>query len=299
MKYKKINLSWNDHPEFLNRTLFVRSDVDLFTLGVILLESLHAKYEEDLSILDDGILYLYRIDQEELDFDVEADEFRELEDFGFEDLKQTFTLLYNDVEEPYEFTCVVEEEQNLSEDQYAFLLDGNCRCLFEDGKGLLSNYANGKIDRSTTMNDIFKMSLFVPDNIAFKTISEVEEYDLEQEQAEFNQKMQTKNLPSIVENVSDIYDMDYDDHYDEVDDIEEDGPNFLRSITEVCFATAVYQIENVPFVQEAFEKLTKKYSEEEAVLMISKVLSEEFEQIITGEYFENNKEYQKKIRSLK
>ncbi len=303
MKYKKIKLSWNKHPDFLNRTFWIRSDIDLFTLGVIALESMNAMYDEDFGILADGTLYLYRPEQEELVFDVDCDQYRKLEDFGFEDLNDHFTLLYNDVDNLYEFTCMVEGEQILSENQYAYLLDGKCRCLFEDNEELLSKYASGKVKKTLTMRDIANKTLFIPSNIDFEQISEIEDYDLEEEQFEFNMKMDADTFPNIVEDVCEQYDMDYDDDNDSEDyydeDYEEDEPNFLRSITEVCFATAVFQIENVPFVQQTFDRLTQTHSEEEAVLMISKVLSEEFEEIITGEYFENNEEYEKKIRGLK
>ncbi len=308
MKYKKIKIQWEKNPNFLNRTLLVRNDVDLFTLGVIVLESMCASFDDEFAIKDHKHLYALLPEHAEFIFPDENSKYKNIEDSGLKDLSNQFQLIYSDFEEPYVFDCEILEEQNKEGNQYAYLIDGKCRCLFDDNSKLLDQYAKGKVKKSSSFMDLMDKTSFPPTNISFNQLKEIEDFNLEFEQEIFNDGMD-ETLPDFVEYICEQYKSDYvdedfdDDYYDEDDDFfdddDDDHSRFIKSITEVCFGITLYQIENIPFVQKKFEQLSKKHSEEEAFLLISQVISHELENIITGDYFEENKEYERKIKNIK
>lgn len=304
MKYKKIKIQWEKNPNFLNRTLLVRNDVDLFTLGVIVLESMSAFFDNEFAIKDHKLLYALLPEHAELIFQDENSQYKNIEDSGLKDLSKQFQLIYSDFEEPYVFDCEILEEQNKEGNQYAYLIDGKCRCLFDDNSILLDQYVNGKVKKSSTFIDLMDKTSFPPSNITFTHLKEIEDFNLEFEQEMFHEQMD-ETLPDFVEEICEQYKSDYivedfeddDEYFDEDDD--DDHSRFIKSITEVCFGISLYQIENIPFVKKKFEQLSKNHSEEEAFFLISQVISHELEEIITGTYFEENKEYERKIKNLK
>lgn len=305
MKYKKIKIQWEKNPNFLNRTLLVRNDVDLFTLGVIVLESMSAFFDNEFAIKDHKLLYALLPEHAELIFQDENSQYKNIEDSGLKDLSKQFQLIYSDFEEPYVFDCEILEEQNKEGNQYAYLIDGKCRCLFDDNSILLDQYVNGKVKKSSTFIDLMDKTSFLPSNITFTHLKEIEDFNLEFEQEMFHEQMD-ETLPDFVEEICEQYKSDYiiedfeddDEYFDEEDD-DDDHSRFIKSITEVCFGITLYQIENIPFVKKKFEQLSKNHSEEEAFFLISQVISHELEEIITGTYFEENKEYERKIKNLK
>lgn len=306
MKYKKIKIQWEKNPNFLNRTLLVRNDVDLFTLGIIILESMYAEYQKEFYILDRQTLYAFEPGYTEQIFDDQF-KYKLIEDYGLKDLPDQFQFIYDDFDEEYIFDCEILEEQKKDSKQYAYLIDGKCKCLFDNNSVLLDEYAKGKIKKSSTLMDLFDKVTFPPTNIPFDKIKEIENFDLKDEQEIFNDKMDD-TLPDFVESICEKYRMNYigeefeddDDYFDEDDFYDEDDhERFLKSITDVCFGITMYQIENIPFVQKTYNRLAKKHSEEEAFLLITQVISHELEHIIMGDYFKDNEEYERKIKNLK
>lgn len=306
MKYKKIKIQWEKNPNFLNRTLLVRNDVDLFTLGIIILESMYAEYQKEFYILDQQTLYTFEPGYAEQIFDDQF-KYKLIEDCGLKDLPNQFQFIYDDFDDEYIFDCEILEEQKKDSKQYAYLIDGKCKCLFDNNSVLLDEYAKGKIKKSSTLMDLFDKVTFPPTNIPFDKIKEIEDFDLKDEQEIFNDKMDD-TLPDFVESICEKYRMNYigeefeddDDYFDEDDFYDEDDhERFLKSITDVCFGITMYQIENIPFVQKTYNRLSKKHSEEEAFLLITQVISHELEHIIMGDYFKDNEEYERKIKNLK
>ncbi len=305
MKYKKITIRWQKHPDFLNRTLLVRNDVDLFTLGIIILDSMNTFFDDEFAILDQNNLYALLPEHAQYIFNDLPGEYKNIEDFGLKDLSNQFQLIYSDMEEDYVFDCQIFEEQTKDNKQYAYLIDGKCRCLFEDNSKLLDKYAKGKVKKSSSFMDLIEKTDFPPTNISFNQLKEIEDFNLEFEQEVFHDKM-NETLPDYVEAICQQYKDDYvDDEFNYFDDDDDDfyedddEPRIVKSIADVCFGITSYQIENIPFVKKAYERLCKKYSEEEAFLRITQVVSHELEDIISGDYFKNNKEYERKIKDIK
>ncbi len=166
MRYKKITVTFNEEPTRLNRTLLVREDLDLFTLGVCILTTLKATYEHFFLFKDN--VYIYNPEAFD-DVCFVNDVF--MTNYHFNDLQldenNSFTLIY-DTGDGWEFNVKVDKKiEEIQSRKLVFLLSGKGQGIFEDNISSLYDYLDGKVPPETT-NEMEDQGIYLPWNLSLK-----------------------------------------------------------------------------------------------------------------------------------
>lgn len=318
MLYRKITIACKGAEKRLNRVLQVRTDVDVLTLGYIILSSLEAEFTSPYAIEAQDACYVFdsALEQDYMPY-TGTKEWRSLRDYHFTDLTSQFCVKYFDNEEPdmeWEFECKADKKTSrLASDLYAFLMDGTGMGLWEEQKKNYFDYLAGKIDPNDayayTDNDVW-----IPSNLNIETFGETDSaFDLEIAKEDFEADMypeyvneRTKFIEAYIydddddeedaEWNDDIWD-DEEDFLDYLDDTDEDS--ITRGAMAMVMTAAMQHIDNIDFVREKFDELSEIYGVEGATLKIFEAVAECFKMFVQGDLMKNNKEYRKKIKSLK
>lgn len=330
MLYKKISIACAGAEDRLNRVLQVRSDVDLLTLGYIILASFNADFTSPYVIEDGDLWYVFDnilADNSYLSYRDSKQQISTLSDHHLNDLSNSFSVKYfcrnftfsgNKYDDPWEFNCTVDKKEiRLASDLYAIMLDGKGMGLWEDQKNAYFNYLKGKIDPDA---DFDVKDAWIPENLDIETYGETDSlFDLEIAKEDFEDDMYPACMKDQVEMAVSMIGMDYDDDdwdddedddddWDEDDDYDDgfgdffdhmDEDQMADSIMSLSLLCAISHTDRLDFVNDKFIELSKKYGTEEALLMISQIVVKYLEEFMDGSLLENNKEYRKKIKNLK
>lgn len=169
MRYRTLRVTYKDFPKRLNRTLVVREDLDLFTLGLVILHALQATFEHYFYFKSKTQTFL-------------PENFTELSgenpvfmtNYHLLDLGESFTLIY-DTGDWYEFKITVAKKPEIIRSRkYGFVRKGAGAGIFEDNRYNLDRYFSDEISGETHKNDD-ENAVYMPWNIPLASYGE---YDL-------------------------------------------------------------------------------------------------------------------------
>jgi hypothetical protein len=149
MRYRKLTVEMYDFPKRLNRIIKVREDVDLFTLGTILVTVLGGTFE-----------HCFLFETKTRDYVPESfeDLFEEksevyMTDYHLGDLGNRFKLIY-DTGEGWTFNIKVSTRiYDIKSRKFAFLVSGVGQGIWEDNISTLWAYLDGKFGPETSTFD--------------------------------------------------------------------------------------------------------------------------------------------------
>lgn len=194
MLYKKIKVSFKEFPTRLNRIMYVRADIDLFTFGVSILTTLEAAFEHYFYFQDQRRHY-YPENFEDLFMETDV----YMTNFKLTDLSKKFILVY-DSGEGWEFEVKVSAKPTeLRSRQFVHLIEGEGLGLWEDNIHSLSAYLNGEIAADETENNEEK-GHYLPWNIPMVKYGD---FDQALDINEINETIQNEielNLSELEEN---------------------------------------------------------------------------------------------------
>lgn len=181
MRYRTIKVSFKDYPKRLKRTLTVREDVDLFTLGLIILDSLKAMFHhyfyfktKDQIFLPENFENLWN----------EKSVF--MTNYHLLDLGEKCTLVY-DTGDWYEFEIkIAKEAKEIRSRRFAFIEKAVGAGIFEDNIRNLHQYFDGEIS-GDTKKDNRKKEIFMPWNLQIESYAD---YDLAPNLELMNEELQ-------------------------------------------------------------------------------------------------------------
>lgn len=323
MLYRKLEIVCNGAEDRLNRVLEVRSDVDLLTLGYILLTSVSSEIDYAYTIETNNICYVFDsvMDDESIFFETDK-ELRALSENHLSDLPQTFTLKYFDGDEDdtdydaayWSFTIQTEKKEIRRKDNiYARMLDGKGMGIWEGQNQAYFEYLKGNIDPNADEEiDTGEVYVYPPYNLDISTYGECDSgFDLEAAKEDFEEEMDPDELKYLVEEA--VYyietdgDIPWEEYYDDDEDLEGyldildimDDKSMAKHLLTVSMFTAVSCIQNIDFVSDKYSDLCEEYDSLHASLLISQVIAEMLEKFVSGESLENSEEFKKKIEELK
>lgn len=311
MLYRKLTIVCEGAEERLNRVLQVRSDIDIMTLGYIILDSLCAEFDFPYTIEDDETCYVPDdvLFNNQIDIG-ETKMLSSLKDTPISKLPDSFCLKYFDSPSKkncWKFNCTFGKgTAKRASDAYACMLDGKGMGLWEEEKDAYFNYLNGMIDPEL---DCDTEDAWVPDNLDIETYGETDSaFDLETAKEDFEDDMDPEYAKTEIEYIlhrseyldedDDDWDDDFDD-YDDPFDLMDNEELLTKSAMSLGLMTVMSHIENLDFVADKYNELVESYAPEEAIGMILNVIVDYLEDFISGDLLQNNKEYRKKIKNLK
>ncbi|MDY0100938.1 MAG: hypothetical protein WCZ47_03995 [Bacilli bacterium] len=163
MRYRKISVFFKEYPTRLNRVLLVREDVDLFTLGVVILVSMRAMFthyfmfkNKKLDFIPEGFYHYFNPQKEDY-----------MTNYHLLDLGNDFTLIY-DTGEYYEFSVSVESQPtDIQSRKLCFFVSGKGAGIVEDDITTLTAYFAGEINGEKDDDD-HETGRYMPWNIKLK-----------------------------------------------------------------------------------------------------------------------------------
>lgn len=289
--YRKIKVSFKDAPELLFRTFLVRADLPLDELGCVICTMFRAEYEHCFLFDTPHASYVPAPFMDGLF----GSEYLLMDEYTLSDLPDNFSFEY-DTGESWDFKCrIYKKEESRPDARRAILLDGAGAGLWEDAKMVFLDWLSGDISPKKKHKEGD-----VPWNLHFKTYGEQDmPLDLPKEQQAFDERIDSDIAgyrdamnewgedPSLWPDVFDDDDDD-DDDYDEGD-----------AIMMALYSAAAYQMSEVPFVRDAYSRLLKKHSDEEAFDMIVNELAIQFAGLLSQNSDFSNESYRKAIEKLK
>lgn len=291
-KYRKINLFWASHRDRLTRTLLVRSDLDLFELGLAIGSSLEASFDFPFSIKSKGETYFYGSDNIDDKYACEYD---------MSVLGKTFRFTYG-FEEDYlwKFDCTLSKDEEVIETAFnpkVIVLEAKGQGIWEDGWFMLEGYLAGEIDPECDEEDP-DMGYFFPSNIFPDKVGDFDKpIDIEK------LNMHTQERMEEYEECLDGYDC-YDDD-EEQDEDEDDNPAFSFNSHEEVISFAIdslfdAQVANNQFIRDKLSKLSngEEYTPE-AIEKVFEVFVRNLHNFILQDGPYSDEEFKKEIKKLK
>lgn len=168
MRYRELKVEFEANKERLYRILYVREDLDLYTLGVAILVSLGATFEHAFYFEDRN----RHFDPEIFEDLFNDDEY--MTDYHLKDLKLdsdgTFKLIY-DSGDYWCFVVTVSDKPTIIQSRkYAILKDAKGQGIWEDRITSLYNYLEGKISKTAQEDE--SEGLYLPWNFNNKTFGD-------------------------------------------------------------------------------------------------------------------------------
>lgn len=331
MEYKQLTIQWVDYPEKLNRTLLVRKNINLTTLAYILLSSLNSDLDNNIAFVQNKQAYVLSMVDEAIDQFVDREDieaFNDIDEIRFKDLNSEFTFLLKDEQDEdeivWEFQCKIGKSKNKTSKQHAFLLDGEGKSIWNGAKQTQSLYYDGALAGSCTKMQLDRLDLPKPfDMFHQHFIYQIDLFNAEEEAIYFSEIMED-DVYAKAEDAADCYinfietmDDDYwSDEFDEEDYDKLEGMLFHAMSSEndlglskeemelgsqllaVSFHGVFLQMNAIEEVEETYNRLAAKYSEDYAHIEIAKLLFTEISNLLIGEDPKQLKEYIKKLEAL-
>ena len=312
MIYRKLKVSLKEAKDRFYRLLLVREDIDLETLGVVLVTALGGEFEH---------MFLFHKGRKSYVDESWKDGFNDevMKDTKLLDLGENFVFEY-DTGDGWEFDCrLYKKAEMIDSDAYAFALDGRGQGIWEDHKWILMRYLSGELGPDIREEDEDR-GIFFPWNYEIEKLSDFDEcYDLE-EQKEYLNEMIEGNLEMYRMNKEDHYlsffgdadrsdDYDYedldnedgdyeDDDYEDEDFYEEDdqlisngGSDFNEFINQMVD----YQIEYDPYVADSYKKLVERRGRYMARITLALMLTSQIIDLIRDNAISSLASYRKKM----
>lgn len=297
MIYKKIRMDFRDCKERFYRVLLVREDVNLVELGCIMCTAVKAQFE-----------HLFLFHKKKTDYVPEAflddwqlDEWLPMNRYKLADLGDTFVFEY-DTGDGWEFNCkVYKKAVEKPGKQYAYLLDGKGQGIWEDNIYSLWKYLDGEVDPDSGEENE-EEGIYLPWNFENEKYSDFDNFDLEEEQELFESGVPI-DMEMYINNAHEygyemnIKTLDTDDYFEDIyeEETEEYNPHLNQAIMEAVDN----QIKTVDYIADAYKRLKKKYSDEEARRQLAVVLTEEIYECMKNNKESDQEAYRKKIENLK
>lgn len=152
MNYKRIRASFTEAKKEFYRNLYVREDVSINELGLILCCALSTEFTHTFCFIDGKTFYKMNSD--------------EAESTAVSDLSRKFRFIY-DMGEEWEFSCTISPtDYTLENTDKAVFIGGKGQGIWEDNKVSLLKYLNGEINpRSKKDNE--EEGYFLPWNFSY------------------------------------------------------------------------------------------------------------------------------------
>lgn len=151
MIYRKITVRFKYFPTRLSRKMYVRADLDLFTLGVAILATLDATFEHYFVFHDKRKRFVPENFEEFFD---ENEDF--MTNYYFAQLSNKFVLEY-DTGDGWEFEIKVSERPfDIRSRKFVHLIDGVGQGIWEDNMRSLYAYLSGELSSDDTEENLDK-----------------------------------------------------------------------------------------------------------------------------------------------
>ncbi len=187
MQYVRLKVKFKEYPGKFNRTILVRKDLDLFSLGVCILTSLGATFEHFFLFMDKERNYLPEAFE---DLWHEREVF--MTDYHYSDLvlnsKKQFTLVY-DTGDDWQFVVQEMGEEEISSERLIFLEAGKGQGIWEDNIWSLYQFLSGETE-GKTKKELEKEGIHLPWNFVMSDFSD------------FNIKLPIKALDAEMDDIS-------------------------------------------------------------------------------------------------
>lgn len=209
MEYYKLKIEFKPFPKRLNRTILVRKDVDLFSLGCIITNIFYGVFEHLFSFKDSQHLYSLLTKDSDYFFEEEID----MRGITLEEVDKKFLFTY-DFGDNYEFKCTrYDDIENLKQTKLAIVKKATGKGIFEDNITTLYDYLDGQI----TDMDINEEGIYsYPWNFDLNSLDEFDDVSIEQVQktlshvkADINEMMQNYYGDEEQETISEEQMMDF------------------------------------------------------------------------------------------
>lgn len=139
MRYKTLHIEFMPFPKRLNRIIKVREDLDLFTLGVVLVVALNGQFEYPFVFQTRRRDYLSRyfgqIDEETQVY---------MTNYHLKDLGSNFIFMY-DTADSWIFKVKVINIEEIRSRKHGFIIDAVGQGIWENELDLLTRYLKGEV----------------------------------------------------------------------------------------------------------------------------------------------------------
>lgn len=297
MIYRKLKVSLKEAKERFYRVLLVKEDVDLETLGVILVTALGGEFEHMFLFHEGKKMY---VDESWLEMDNEEPMISK----KLCDIKDNFIFEY-DTGEGWDFDCkLYKKKEEIESKDLAILLDGEGQGIWEDNKHTLLRYLWGELDPDTSEEDEYN-GVYFPWNYEIEKLSDFDEdFDIElakgtlSEAVEFNLKTYRRQKEAHLHgrNPFDIdvpfYGDDEDDYDDDFDDEKDPGLyDFLHHLVN-------YQLDHDEYIKDMFDKIAAKYDEDEALFTLMMSTADEIARLVIQKEFSKSVAFREKLEEV-
>ena len=280
--YIKIKASYKQAKDRLNRTILVRPDIDLVELGCILCTVFGAELAHP---------FLFRCKDEQFvpgmlfdEFALADDEFL-LEESDLDDLDDTFTFLYNFGDE-WSFACrKYKRETILRDTRKVIVVDGKGQGLWEDNRYGFDAYLSGMVDPESDEPDE-SLGVSLPWNLSLTKYSD------------FDLPLDISALQMLLDaSIDDIISECRENMFPSEDD---ESPKEAAALLFELISNAVMdQVDTVPHVNQAFQRLKRRYDENTAYGMIAEALTDEVYAVLTQNRPYSTELYRQHLKQLK
>lgn len=252
MEYIKLKVTSKDDAKRFYRTIAIKGDPDLYTLGALIGTAVHAWFEH---------MYLFHNKQYNFVPDMWMDNYYMDNDlpmskYHLSDLGEKFVFEY-DTGEGYEFNCRVmkrkiEYKDAYDEEPFAFVVDGKGAGIFENDHYTLMRYLNGEIDPNSNDESMEENWRMLPMNMEFEKYGDFDNpLDLDR-MVYFDDEF---------EEITNHFKMDIDDGDEDIDDK-------TRDTTDEFIDKVAGDIFRISYINDIFEELLKTHELNEAFGMI-------------------------------
>lgn len=312
MKYTEIIAKYELAEDRLSRKLLIQSDVDLLTMGYIILNSFNAVMDKAFIIQSINSFYTYHGCL--LDFEKYPDvigEEKEMEEFGISDIDDTFTISYPNLADDtlWNLNCeIINREITLPGKKQFIIEEAVGLGIWEDAIQTYLMYINGGLKPNTKLSTLEKDNLDIPENLNIKTLKDTDNFDMDKFIESFNSEKDEDLIDDIEDYCAFLdgdglyeYDPTMDIDYDEYDDpFDEDDIDIRTSIFGTLIYSCMMQVDELDFVKDAFDRLMEKYNDPDYVMMlICREFLEELMTFLDPQNVKTLKEYKKRIEKLK
>lgn len=210
MKYTQLKIELVEAKARLNRTLLVREDLDLVTLGCVIGSAFKCDFEQFFIFRKSKISYIPEVFAEEMELNEKTVLMNE---YLLEDLGESFDYIY-DIESNWHFKCsVLKKDVEYDSELPSVMLTGNGLGIWENSKKGFDAYIKGDIKPYSSSENPSK-GYFMPENLDMLTYGDFDHFDLSEEQEWFKHNV----INDIYEYIADSHDNGYEMNIDNLDE---------------------------------------------------------------------------------
>lgn len=190
MKYKKIEIVFDEAKDRFTRTLLVKENTNLVILGCIFCTALKTQFEHNFTFIKNKVEYLPDAFIAEGVYDKEKEV--AMKKYNLKHLGNKFQFLY-DTGDYWLFNCkVTDSNKEPNGNKLAYLIDGKGQGVWEDNKYSLMSYIEGEIGPEFKQEDE-DLGYCLPWNFDNNQYSDFDYFDIEEEKEIFDETL-IKNI---------------------------------------------------------------------------------------------------------